>query len=293
MSILYLLGKSSEINKPHLYKTFICKFISLLELRAAQKYANHFFMLDFQALENGPIPYSFMKYITENNAIMFFLKDKNYKKYFNWDYFSETDKEILEEITNYILEVKNVQQLSEEIHIKCPSWRKFWTERKKDSKQNKMNFSFDIRHNNEDEEELKEIIHFYKESCYKNGKNCSIFIDNKDTLNDEKFSLLLPLIKIDERYIFFIRLTTQKPKKHEKNYIEINIKVLPKTSYIRFDRNYSDIHIINIEKIENYRRAYIPNLEKNYKKEILKGALNCRHISQIYLNLILLISLSN
>lgn len=183
MAILYLLGQSSEINKHNQYKTFIYKFISLLELRAAQKYANHYFMMDFQALKNGPIPYSFMKYIEEENKfsyfdyqkieedkIIFLLKDKNYKKYFKWDYFSDIDKEILIEITDYILEVKNVQQLSEEIHIKCPSWRNFWDNRKKDSKQNKMNFSFDIKFDNEDEDERKEITHFYKESCYKNDK---------------------------------------------------------------------------------------------------------------------------
>ncbi|WP_342267232.1 hypothetical protein [Spiroplasma endosymbiont of Villa modesta] len=184
MSILYLLGKANSINK-RIYKTMIYKFISFLELRATQKYTNHFFMMDFVAWEWGSVPYSFMKYVdeynnnfsyfdykkTNDNKIIFSLKNNNdYKKYFNWDYFSEIDKKILIEITNFILEEnKTVRELSDILHEKSRSWQFFWDKRK-NKKQNKMNFSLDINFDNENEEEKTEIINFYKESCYKNDK---------------------------------------------------------------------------------------------------------------------------
>lgn len=120
-----------------------------------------------------------------------------------------------------------------------------------------------------------------------NGKEYSIFCDNKDLLNNKKYSLLIPLVKIDEQYILFIRLTTKKPYQNEKIYIEIEEKWLSEISYIRFDRQKcSDFHTINIEKIKKYKCGYIPNFKQKYKKIILENALKSKYLSPIHLDLI-------
>lgn len=120
-----------------------------------------------------------------------------------------------------------------------------------------------------------------------NGKEYSIFCDNKDVLNNKKTSLLVPLVKIDENYILFVRLTTRKPEKNEKIYVEIKMRELHKTSYVRFDRQKcNDFHTINIEKIKEYKRGYSLYFEKKYKKLILENALKSKYLSPIYFKLI-------
>ncbi|WP_425380766.1 hypothetical protein [Spiroplasma endosymbiont of Polydrusus pterygomalis] len=125
-----------------------------------------------------------------------------------------------------------------------------------------------------------------------NGTNFYLFYDNKKILKNKK-SYLCPLIKIDENNIIFIRITTKIPEKYEKYYVEIDtkeldIKELDKVSYIRFDRKYSDIHIVNIADIwKDYQGVtYNEIFEIKYIPLILKSALNCKYISPMYLKII-------
>lgn len=134
MAILFLLNAAFEKNK-QIYKMHIYKFISFLEWTASKEFSNHFFLLDFTASENGPVPYSFMKYIDENNGTFSYFTYKKlnkenendplktlfsfkstsptyFKDYFNWKYFSDKEKKLLYKATEWILSFKTTKELS-------------------------------------------------------------------------------------------------------------------------------------------------------------------------------------
>ncbi|QIA72736.1 DUF4065 domain-containing protein [Spiroplasma citri] len=147
MAILYLLYKC----KKNFFKTYIYKFIALLEIEAAKRYANHFFKMDFVAWEMGPVPISFLnyvekykgkflyfKYLTEEETkIKFYLEDKknNYKE-FSWDYFSEEETKILKYITTIFIEYLGFQKTNDVIEYThySKSWQDAWKKAVKERK---------------------------------------------------------------------------------------------------------------------------------------------------------------
>lgn len=189
MSILFLLVEANKINRT-IYKNYVLKFMSFLEWKMAQKYGEHFFRTDFIALENGPVPGSFMDYIDNNpnckfNYFMcknininnnnsktkiFYLKDLNSEKFINLDYFSDVEKPLLKEAVNWIFSFNKVGELSEDTHLKMKSWKQAWTKAQQEGKKSIIfDFALDISKNEDDE--TYEIIKLYKELGYKKNGN--------------------------------------------------------------------------------------------------------------------------
>ncbi|APE74554.1 hypothetical protein [Spiroplasma citri] len=70
-------------------------------------------------------------------------------------------------------------------------------------------------------------------------------------------------------------------KKNIENLNWNEIEKLKKTTYIRFDKNKSDIHSKFENKIKKYEYIYDEKLEQ-YREEILRKALKCSYIQPIY-----------
>ncbi|QIA74213.1 DUF4065 domain-containing protein (plasmid) [Spiroplasma citri] len=189
MAILFLLNSAFQ-NKKQIYKMHVFKFLSFLEWKAAKEFSGHFFILNFVALKWGPVPYKISKFINENGTFQFFTysvlkkeKDNDLNKilfsfknlsptyfedYFNWEYFSENEKKILKEASEWILKFKNTNLLSDNSHRIMKSWEKAWEKAVENSKKAFFfDFSYEIGIPKTDED-YEEILKLYKIECKNN-----------------------------------------------------------------------------------------------------------------------------
>lgn len=191
MAVLFLLNSAFE-NKKQIYKMYVFKFLSFLEWKASKEFSSHFFILNFIALKNGPVPYKISDFIDENgifqyftysklnkqnndesNKVLFSFKNTSptyFKDYFNWKYFSENEKNILKEATEWILKFNNTSLLSDDSHKKMKSWVKAWGRAvSKNQKREFFDFSYEIGIPKTDED-YEEILKLYKIECKFNNE---------------------------------------------------------------------------------------------------------------------------